>query len=213
MKTKLEKFNEILSILRLNYQVNQTYADSATITTDGVEAIINPRSSTKTSYVNLELNGDVIYVYTGGEVSHVFYLDDDEISVGIRTLDIENIIIQYFKLKHGPLALTTYLYCTLLGMLWGMKASSNIKDKDPLPDQSMFIRLYGRKAKKQVIYEYDYIACTDGTIKITKSCSAYSQTETFNFHVLEYLEDPVKTTQQFFKFFNDIDFIEKAGKG
>lgn len=202
MKTTKEKFEELLSILKLNYIVRYYKDNTATIST------CIPNADTTDRYLTLKLDGNVITVYTGEEVSHVLYLSD-EMSVGCRVLDIENILIRYANLKCGPIALTLYLYYTLLGMLWGIKASNWIKGQDPISNNSARIKLFGHKS--DIAYMYDFRACMDGKIRITKYTDKISNKEDYAFHPIEYVQDPEGIIQKIFSFFNvdSIDSVEK----
>ncbi len=198
MKTMHEKFEELLSILKLSYDVQYDGNNIAIIAAD------NPDKNIK-----LELNNNIITVYIEDEVDQVLYLSD-ETSVGVRVLDIENILIRHAKLHHGPLALSTYLYCTLLGILWGIKAEHRMKDQNPVPQDTMFIRLYGKKDQNVTVF--DYMACKDGTIRILKHIDPVN-TEIYSFHPIEYIQDAEKIVTEFLNFFGDIEYISSAEKG
>ena len=206
MKTTQEKFEELLAILALHYQIYREKPHIAKIKVYGSD-----------KFIILELDKNTITVYTDDEVDQVLYLSD-ELSVAVRVLDIENILTRYTGLKCGPLALSTYLYCTLLGMLWSIKAAPAIKNQDPIPSETTFIRFYGKK--NEVPYYYDYRACIDGEIRIDRYVIQEKGTKdevvfpmgTYRFYPVEYVTDPEKIILQFFEFFQ-IDQIESAGKG
>jgi len=206
MKTIQEKFEELLAILALQYEVLQIEPHIATV-----------KVASSDKKLRLELDQNTITVYIDDEVDQVLYLSD-ELSVAVRVLDIENILTRYTGLQCGPLALSTYLYCTLLGMLWGIKAAPAIKNRDPVPDGNTFVRLYGEKAG--VPYYYDYRACTDGKIEVNRFVIQEQGTKnemtfpmgTYSFYPVEYVMDPEKIVLQFFEFFQ-INQIESAGKG
>ena len=200
MKTKKEKFEELLSILKLNYIVQYDGNDTAMI------GVYQP--DTTKGHLTLKLDDHIITVYEGEEVSQVLYLSD-EMSVGCRVLDIENILIRYTNIKRSPVALSLYLYYTLLGMLWGIKADNRIKGQDPISDNSASVRLFGHKGS--VAYLFDYRACMDGAIRITKYIDKVTDKEKCTFYPIEYIQDPEKVIQKFFNFF-DVDSIDSVEK-
>ena len=201
MKTTQEKFEELIAILKLAYTVSCKNEKVATVQANGSDKVLR-----------LELdNANTITVYAGEEVDQVLYLSD-ETSVGIRVLDIENVLIRYAQLKHGPLALSTYLYCTLLGILWGIKAAPKIKNLDPIPAGNTFVRLHGH-LKNGAACWYDYRACTDGKIEVIFNWQFSEIPSQFSFYPIEYLMDPERIVLKFFNFFKDIEYIESVGKG
>jgi len=201
-KTTKEKFEEILSILQLNYKIQYDGIRFATVS----DCYTEPDKCLK-----LELNEDSFSVYEDENNIQVLSLDE-EAKEGYRVIDVENILIRHVGLTHGPITLSVYLYCRLLGILWGIKASAALRDQNPLPDSVTFVELKGRSSDG-IWYTYHYYVCTNGQIIVEKCQTETAEQETFEFMPEKYLEDPEQTVMEFFRFFEDIKEIESTGKG
>ena len=194
MKTKQQRFEELISILKLAYAVDQHEPHMATVRI--------PESSKS---VTLELADEMVTVLTGDEVSQVLALDEEE-SVGVRVLDVENILLQYEGSSRGPIALSIYLYYTLLGMIWGLKADPSIRNQDPMPGEYGYIILHARKEGKTVNFEY--------TLHVTGAIRLFNRLENKEFllYPVDYVKDPERCVLTFFEQFKDIDCIYAAGR-
>ncbi len=194
MKTKQQRFEELISILKLAYVVDQLDLHTAVI-----------RSPESSKSITLEFIDGMITVLTGDEVSQVLALDEEE-SVGVRVLDVENILLQYEGSSRGPIALSIYLYYTLLGMIWGLKADPSIRNQDPTPGEYGYILLHARKKDKTVNFEY--------TLHITGAIRLFNRLENKEFllYPIDYVKDPEKQVLAFFEQFKDVDCIYAAGR-
>ena len=199
MKTK-ELFGELLGILSLYYTINLNGID---------KAVIKPPESDIT--IDIEWKNGLITVTAGKDDIHVFGLED-KTSLGLRTLDIENILIRKAKIKHQPITSTLYLYYTLLGLLWGARADKKVRDRDPNPQGYSYVQLYG-KTKDGKDMAYLYAANRNGEIYVEKyTDEPFSKPQDeFHFYPIKYIMDPVGITEQFFNFFKDVTSITFAG--
>lgn len=159
-------------------------------------------------HLEIKIENDTAIIYKEGEIVHVLSLDQD---AGQCALSLEKIIISEFNLYCGTIAFAMYLYCKLLGILWGIKASSSLKNKCPVPDHVAYIKLHGNN-KNNVEYTYQYMIEKSGRIAIEKSWYEIAS-ERFSFMPEEYLEDPENIIIKFFDFFKDIKEIQRIGKG
>lgn len=197
---KLELFEELLGILQLCYTVVRTGPSKATV---------KPLESE--NFILVELKDDTIIVTVSDDKIWVFELTD-MLSVGMRTIDIENILIQEAHLFHEPIALTIYLYYRLLGLLWGTRTIQELRDQDPTPDRCAYIELYGpTKDGKELMYVYRADAI--GTIWVEKFIEKTIRLDHITIYPIQYIKDPVGTVEAFFDFFKDIIYITKAGRG
>ena len=200
-KTTKDKFEEMLSILHLVYKVQY----------DGVRfaTVASPAESDKV--LSLELEGDSFSVYVDEDNIQVLSLGDD-IQTGYCAMDVEDALIRYGGLNHGQIALSVYLYCRLLGILWGTKAPESIWSENPLPDNMTYLEIKGHTEPdgKECLYRY-YIR-TSGRIIVEKSIEGMPD-KVFGFAPSEYLEDPEGIVMRFFDFFKSIGKIESVGKG
>ena len=197
---KLELFEELLGILQLCYTV---------VRTDPSKATVKPLESE--NFILVELKDDTIIVTVSEDKIWVFVLTD-LLSVGMRTMDIENILIQEAHLCHKPIALTIYLYYRLLGLLWGIRTIKELRDQDPTPDRCTYIELYGpTKDGKELMYSYR--ADTTSAIIVEKYMHKTIQLDCFKIFPEEYINNPVGTTEKFFEFFQDVICITKASRG
>ena len=202
MKTK-ELFRELLGILSLYYAIDWNETNKATIKP--------PESDIS---IDIELKNDLITVTADEDDIHVLGLED-KTSLGLRTLDIENILIRKAKLQHQPVALALYLYYTLLGLLWGARADIKIRDEDPIPYGHSYIQLYGQTKNGETM-AYSYAVNMFGKIYVEQYNSEPLLTDRlaeFHFYPIDYINNPTGTTEQFFNFFKDITSITSAGKG
>ena len=200
MKTKYELFEELLGILKLCYTVVRTSPGKATVT---------PLESDKSIF--LELKDNTVVVTVTEDKMWVFELED-QLSVGSRTLDIEDILIREAHLCHEPIALTIYLYYRLLGLLWGSRTTKELREQDPTPNRCAYVELYGpTKDGKEIMYVYR--ADSIGTIWVEKFIEKTIQLDHITIYPRQYIKDPVGTVEAFFKFFKDITYITKAGRG
>lgn len=198
--TKYELFEELLGILQLCYTVVRTSPSKATVT---------PLESDKCIF--LELKDNTVTITATDDKMWVFELED-KLSVGIRTLDIENILIQEAHLYHEPIALTIYLYYRLLGLLWAARTTKELREQDPTPDRCAYIELYGpTKDGKELMYAYRADAV--GTIWVEKYIDKTIQLDHITIYPMTYIRDPVGSVEAFFNFFKDIRYITKVGKG
>lgn len=200
METKYELFNEMLGILKLCYTVTQISPSKVTV---------KPLESEK--FILLEWNNGVITVTADHDKMWAFALED-KLSVGFRVLDIENIMVQEFRLSHEPIALTSYLYYRLLGLLWGTRTSQQLREQDPVPKQHAYIELYGpTQDGKELMYVYRADAA--GAIWVEKYLEKTIKLNYIVIYPKRYLDDPVQTVENFFTFFKDIVCITKACRG
>ena len=194
MKTKQQRFEELISILKLAYTIDQPDPNTAVVQTPG---------SSKS--ITLKFADGMVSVLTGEEEFQVLALDEEE-SVGVRVLDIENILTQYEGDGRRPIALSIYLYYTLLGMIWGLKADPSIRDQDPTPGEYGYILLHAKKQDKTVNFEY--------TLHITGAIRLFNRLENKEFllYPIDYVKDPEKQMLAFFEQFKDVDCIYAAGR-
>lgn len=198
MKTKHELFEELLMILGLYYTV---------IRTGPAKATVKPPESDVCIW--LEWNNGMVTVTADEDDIHVLGLED-KMSVGVRTFDVENILIRKAKLIHTPIALALYLYFQLFGILWGARADKTIRDKDPLPIHKTCIEIKGNTKEGD---ELTYVYVVDQTGKIRIERYRDSDVRRFGFYPLEYIHDPEKITERFFNFFDEIVSITSVGRG
>ena len=199
MKNTYELFEELLGILQLCYIVVRISPSKATVT---------PLESDKCIF--LELKDNTVTVTATDDKMWVFELED-KLSVGKRTLAIENVLIQEAHLYHEPIALTIYLYYRLLGLLWAARTTKELREQDPTPDRCAYIELYGpTKDGKELTYVYraDFV----GTIWVEKYIDKTIQLDCIRIDPPRYIEDPVGTVEAFFNFFKDITHITKVGR-
>lgn len=201
MKTKYELFEELLGILGLYYTI---------IRTGPAQVTLKPLESDY--YIILEWNNGLITVTAPEDRIQVLYLEDRS-SIGIRVLDIENIIIQEARLLHQPVALALYLYYMLLGLLWGAKADASIRDQDPTPSERTYIELYGVSKEDHIDILYTYTVFMTGKIEVEERPTATSKGRYFSFYPIDYVKDPEGIIRKFFEFFDKISSINRAGRG
>lgn len=194
MNTYQQKFEELLGILGLEYIVRKQSKQEAIIT-----------SSMEVEHpLYLKLEDETITVYTEGEFMDVLPIEKD-MHIGKTVSDIEKILIRYEHLEREPLALSVYLYCRLLGILWGLKADEKIRDKDPVANNIAIIYLTCLENGKHIVYEY--------MIDIYGNIIVEKPGDSIRFHPNAYLKDPEKMISAFFNFFKNVDRIISAGKG
>ena len=197
MKTK-EKVKEIVMILGMMYLTLWKYEDTV---------LIKPMESDKE--IDLKIEDNTLVVSTKEDIIHVLSLDQD---AGRCVMELEQVIIDTCGLQHKPLALSMYLYCRLLGILWGVKASKALQGRDPLPGNKTFIELKGPGQHEGIEYTYWYTLELSGKIAISKSWQPTMQEGT-SITPEQYLEDPEGTIIKFFEFFGSIKEITSVGKG
>ena len=197
MKTALQNFEQIISILMAVYPVRYNK-----------ESQVADISVTEEKTARIILEDTILTVIAGDDVNNVYQLDENTDAGKLSTI-IEQILIDYAELKKTPCALQLYLYYSLLGIMWGVKASNKIKDIDPTPTHSACIYFNGRAHNKQDYYLYEYAACNSGIIKLTRVTPDYSS---YGFTPEEYMQNPEKTIMEFFQFLKDIDYIESASQ-
>lgn len=195
MKTALQNFEQIISILKAVYPIVR----------DGnpykVEISIYQKEN-----IELILEDEILTVIAGENINNVYTLDGTTNASDIATA-IEKVIIEYAELKHEPYALLVYLYYSLLGILWGIKAHNNIKDANPIPEHATYITFDGHSRDNGEIYIYEYLATNSGYIKLIRVTPDYSS---YEFMPEEYIRNPEKIIQNFFMFLKDIDYIESV---
>lgn len=198
--TTHELFEKLLGILQLCYTIIRTSPSKATVT---------PLESDKSIF--LECKDNALTITVTDDQIWVFKLED-QLSVGTCTLKIENILIQEAHLFHGPIALTIYLYYRLLGLLWGTRTIKELREQDPTPDRCAYTELYGpTRDGKEIMYIYR--ADSVGTIWVEKYIEKAIRLDFIRIDPTRYIENPVKTVEAFFSFFNDILYITKVGRG
>ena len=193
-----EKVKEIVMILGMVYLTMWKYEDTI---------LIKPIESDK--QVVLKIENDTLVVHFKEEEIYVLSLDRE---TGDCVLDLEQVLIDICELQHQPLALSMYLYCRLLGILWGIKASPALRNKDPLPTNRAYLELKGIGRSDNTEYVYRYALESSGLIIVTKNFDT-NASEIYSFTAKEYLEDPEKTTIDFFECFSDIKEIMSVGRG
>ena len=197
---KHDLFEELLNILSMYYNVHRT---------EDKKAIIRPIESK--NYITLDWNDGVLTVTVNEDDILVFHMEDKQ-DVGIRTLDIENIMIDRFKLGHQPIALALYLYYMLFGILWGARADKKIRNQNPVPVNQTYIELYGNtKDGAELIYVYT--VDKTGAIRVEEYSDKTTSQTSYTFYPIEYINDPIGTAEKFFNFFNKITSITKCGRG
>ena len=192
-----DKFETLLLILGLIYRVERQENEAAIV------SFFNAANS-----IVIRQENNVITASTAnGQDSAVMDIDEPVGSLAIRA---EMVLLKATpSCSHGPIAYSTYLYYTLLGVLWGLKASPEIQQKDPSPDNAAYTLLIGTKNDRK--YTYEYMAKMSGNLCVIKHADHGKQE--FSFSCKQYLEDPEHVISDFVNFFKDIDYIESVGKG
>ncbi len=194
MKTKQQRFEELISILKLAYTIDQPDPHTAVVQTPG---------SSKS--ITLKFADGMVSVLTGEEEFQVLALDEEE-SVGVRVLDVENILTQYEGDGRRPIALSIYLYYTLLGMIWGLKADPSIRNQDPTPGEYGYVLLHTRAGDTMI--DFEYMLYVTGQIRLVNKKTG----EEFILYPVSYVLDPEKQMLAFFEQFKDVDCIYAAGR-
>lgn len=195
MKTALQIFEQIISILKAAYPIIRDG--------DPYKAEI---SIYQKENIKLTLEDEILTVIAGEDINNVYMLDGVTNASDIATA-IEEVIIEYAELKHEPYALLVYLYYSLLGILWGIKAHNSIKDVNPIPEHATYIIFDGHSRDNGEICIYEYLATNGGRIKLVRVTPDYSS---YEFVPEEYIRDPEKIIKNFFAFLKDIDYIESV---
>lgn len=182
----------------------------AYLTTWVYETLFTVRPVESKTYVEVKIEDETMTLSKDGEIICVLSLDQE---TGRCALQLEEVVIRECGLGHLPIALPMYLYCRLLGVLWGVKASPALKNTDPLPANMSYIVLYGRNGQGTT-YAYQYMLNRSGQIIASRTPRLPEEAaDTFSFTPQEYLDDPEGVTIRFFDFFKDIGQIERVGKG